>query len=210
MDALGRFIDHLAAAAGSDRLANPYAGPEGRPRCDNLRLYLSRMAVRWPAVLLVGEAPGHRGCARTGVPFTSEPVLLSDPCPFGLFGAAAGFRPGSHGAPPGEGTATAVWAALARLDRLPLLWNALPFHPHRPGNAQTNRTPARAEVALGEPHLRELLDLFAIERVVAVGNQAASALASWGVDAERVRHPSHGGQRLFADQLRTLLAAGTG
>ncbi len=209
MDAIARFVERLAGEAGSPQLGNPYAGRGGEDRRANLCLYLSRMAAIHPSVLLVGEAPGYRGCARTGVPFTSESLLLSEPSPFGLFGTSAGFRACPSAAPRDEATASAVWVTLARLKRPPLLWNALPLHPHQADRPLSNRTPTPSEVARGEPFLRDMMALFDIERLVAVGNQSAVALQAWGIRADRVRHPSHGGRRLFAAQLEALLGSGS-
>jgi uracil-DNA glycosylase len=208
MSAYRVFVERLAADPAGPTLFNLYAGddPAAATRRENLALYLRLMAARRPRLLLVGEAPGHRGCRQTGVPFTSAAILLSDPSPFGLFGAAAGFHgPAGAGSPRREATATAMWSTLAELDVLPLLWNALPFHPHRPGQPASNRPPTTADLARGQVALQELLGLFEIERVVAVGSKAAGALARWGVDAARVRHPGHGGGSVFRRELAAVL-----
>ena len=199
-------IDRLDAAS-SATVFNPYAGVDelSAMRRHNLSLYLRRMAERQPRLLLLGEAPGYRGCRVTGVPFTSESILLDEACPLGLFGAAAGFR-GGGGRLQREASATAVWSALADLNRLPLLWNAFPYHPHRPDEPDSNRPPTAAELATGREFVVLLLDLFAIERVIAVGNKAAVALEQWGIDAAKVRHPSHGGRTIFRRELTVLLA----
>ncbi len=199
-------LDRLDAAS-SATVFNPYAGVDelSAMRRHNLSLYLRRMAERQPRLLLLGEAPGYRGCRVTGVPFTSESILLDEACPLGLFGAAAGFR-GGGGRLQREASATAVWSALADLNRLPLLWNAFPYHPHRPDEPDSNRPPTAAELATGREFVVLLLDLFAIERVIAVGNKAAVALEQWGIDAAKVRHPSHGGQTIFRRELTVLLA----
>ena len=199
-------LDRLDAAS-SATVFNPYAGVDelSAMRRHNLSLYLRRMAERQPRLLLLGEAPGYRGCRVTGVPFTSESILLDEACPLGLFGAAAGFR-GGGGRLQREASATAVWSALADLNRLPLLWNAFPYHPHRPDEPDSNRPPTAAELATGRELVVLLLDLFAIERVIAVGNKAAVALEQWGIDAAKVRHPSHGGRTIFRRELTVLLA----
>ena len=49
--------------------------------------------------------------------------------------------------------------------------------------------------------VRELLALFVVARVVAVGNKARVALGRWGILAAPVRHPSHGGKAQFARDL---------
>lgn len=190
---------------------NPYSGAgKLSATCrHNLALYLQRMAERRPRLLLLGEAPGYRGCRVTGVPFTSESLLLAEECPFGLFGAAAGFR-GGGGRWRQEATATAVWHTLAGLNVLPLLWNAFPYHPHLPEQPDTNRPPTTAELALGREVVILLLDLFAIEQVIAVGNKAAAALGQWGIAAPKVRHPSHGGQVVFRRELGALLVGRVG
>ncbi|HMT19777.1 MAG TPA: uracil-DNA glycosylase [Promineifilum sp.] len=191
-------------------LYNPYGGASAAAaiRRANLVLYLRRMAARAPRLLLVGEAPGYRGCRLTGVPFTSEFVLLTEPTPFDLFGEAAGFRlAGAPGAPKREATATVFWQTVMELERPPLLWNALPFHPFLPGNEHTNRTPSLGELATGEKFIAELLVAFQIDRIVAVGRKAAEAMSRWGISAARVRHPGHGGKDAFRRELIGALGA---
>ena len=202
MDAYRAFVERLAAVPAPRDAINPYAGDgPAAIRRDNLVLYLTRMAARRPGLLLVGEAPGYRGCGVSGVPFTSPAILLGEASPFGLFGAAAGFRLDDAPAAAREATATIVWATLVELGHLPLLWNACPFHPHPPGRAAANRAPTARELAAGEWAVRELMRLLAVERAIAVGNKARTALARWGIPAAAVRHPSHGGKAQFACEL---------
>jgi len=198
VNAYRAFVERLAALPAPAAALNPYAGTEAAARRDNLTLYLERMAARQPRLLLVGEAPGYRGCGVTGVPFTSEAVLLDEPSPFKLFGAREGFRGcGRPGAPRREATATVLWRTLVAIDCLPLLWNAYPLHPHRPGEPASNRPPTAGEVRLGRPFVEELLALYAVGRVVAVGRRAEAALAAWGITAAAIRHPGHGGKHDF-------------
>ena len=201
------FVERLTSAGPLPDAFNPYAG-EGPAavRRNNLMLYLARMAKRQPRVLLVGEAPGYRGGRVTGVPFTSEAILLGAVSPFGLFGAAAGFRGCQEpGVRRREATATVVWEVLADLNQLPLLWNAFPYHPHRPDCLDSNRTPTAAELAVGQWAIAELLRLYAITQVVAIGRRAEKALALAGIPAAAVRHPAHGGKTDFARELGAVL-----
>lgn len=203
----GHIVLERLSAPSSAVVFNPYIGEDEwcAARRENLSLYLRRMGERRPRTMLVGEAPGYRGCRVTGVPFTSEAILLAEDCPFGLFGEAAGFR-GGDGRWRREASATTVWNALYSLNVLPLLWNAFPYHPHQPGRLASNRPPAAAELAAGREAVALLMELFAIEHVVAVGNKAAAALARWGIVAPKVRHPAHGGQVIFRRELAAILA----
>lgn len=206
MDAYRGFVARLSETPAPRDVTNPYAGDgPAAARRDNLTLYLTRMAARRPRLLLVGEAPGYRGCGVSGVPFVSRAVLLGQPSPFDLFGAAAGFRLDEEPGAAREATATIVWATLVALGVLPLLWNACPFHPHPPGRPAANRAPTTVELAAGEWAVRELMRLFAVERVVAVGNKARTALGRWGIPAAAVRHPSHGGKAQFAAELARVV-----
>lgn len=210
--ALDEFVADLAACVPSGNLYNPYgyACAPNSVRRANLRLYLRQMVRKRPSVLLVGEAPGYRGCRLTGVPFTSEHLLLQGIAGMGLLGAARGYgKTAETQRPTREATATIAWGTFAACRQTPLLWNALPFHPHRAGEPFSNRTPAQREVACGEPFVRALLQIFAIREVVAVGNKAETALRAWDIAHHKVRHPSHGGKRAFETGITAVLGVAT-
>ncbi len=201
-NAISRFIAKLATTPVPADIFNQYAigAPGNERRRANLRRYLLQMARRRPQKLLVGEAAGYRGCRLTGVPFTSEHILLSGSPGHNLFGQNRGYTCSDERQRPSkEQTATIVWDVLSQLSHPPLLWNALPFHPHQPGQPWSNRTPRTSELALGEPLIKALLKLYPCQEIIAVGNKAADCLERWGIAARKVRHPSHGGKAAFAE-----------
>jgi hypothetical protein len=88
-----------------------------------------------------------------------------------------------------------------------VLWNAYPWHPHKPGVLHSNRTPSRLERQAGVSVVHGLLDLFPAAQVFAVGRNAESSLAELGIPATCLRHPSMGGAATFAQQLRAAVRA---
>ena len=204
---LDKFLIKLRRTQPPGNCINPWRGRAAavKVRQANVALYLAEMAERNPTVLLVGEAPGYRGCGLTGVPFSSERILLEGAA--GLFGANSSYQIcDNKRAPISEASATIVWQALARYPKqLPLIWNAFPFHPHRPGKVQSNRPPNVRELAMGAIFLQNLLKLFpSVSRVVAVGNRADDSLTRQGISHLKIRHPSHGGKRDFVAGLEEI------
>ena len=104
-----------------------------------------------------------------------------------------------------EPSATMMWETLGQITAVPLLWNAFPFHPHKPNNPQSNRKPTSKELTLGRPFLHQLHTLFNIQTVIAIGNTAAHALTGWDIPHEKVRHASHGGKAEFQAGLFNIL-----
>lgn len=204
------FVQQLAQTELPPHLFNPY-GYENEANCvrrHNLRLYLTSMAQRRPQVMLVAEAPGYRGCRLTGVPFVSPFIMRQGLDQADLFGHARGYQMGDEWPEiRREASATIVWQTLLAHRFIPLLWNTLPFHPHRPDTPQSNRTPRTSELDIGEPFLRVLLQLFPLQTVVAVGNTAESALARWGISFRKVRHPAQGGKKHFVQGIQKIVGS---
>jgi uracil-DNA glycosylase family 4 len=167
------FVRDLAAAT-IGATCNFYRDGEGAAlrRERPVRYLQERRGAR---LLLVGEAPGHRGARVSGIPFTSERQLT--------------------GASPGEATATIVHRVLAELGLAEdvLLWNVVPTHPHLPGRPETNRRPTALEIEAGASFLGELARG---RRVLAVGRVAHRVLGG-----AHIRHPSRGGARAFREGL---------
>ena len=182
--------------AGTDREADAAAA-----RRERLRAHLDCDAT----LVLIGEAAGYQGCHVTGMAFTSERLILAGSIPR----IVADGRLSTRERPWSEPSATTVWGTLHALGiaERTVLWNCFPWHPHRPGELQSNRTPPREEYALGLPVLRALCDLYPRAQVLAVGKGAAAGLAALERSVPCLRHPSMGGATAFRAGLATWARA---
>ena len=202
-----KFIQKLSTTSVPPNVYNQYSNqyPESKVRQENLLLYLKQMSVLTPKLMLVGEAPGYRGSRLTGVPFTSEYLLQHNMPGLTLFGEEKGYHlPVQKAKLLKEATATIIWSTLIELDLMVLSWNAFPFHPHKISNATSNRPPLKKELELGEPFLLELIRLFEIETVIAMGNKAYESLNRLGIDCQKVRHPAQGGKNQFVSGMTEI------
>lgn len=200
MTAMDAFISELAAQASTPSLFNPFRDER---LANNLKHYFNFLLRSPVRLALIGEAAGHRGCALTGMPFTSPETLRDSQNPFFASHRDRMFRQGDIFEPSGR----YVWGVADAHGIVPLLWNALPFHPHKPGAPRTNRTPTRAELEMGGFFLGRVLDIFSPEVIVAVGKKAEQSLVSMfpGLAFHTVRHPSMGGSTLFKTQMKEIL-----
>jgi hypothetical protein len=185
-------------------------------RRKQLAAYL-RTRVATAKLVLIGEALGYRGGHFTGIPMTSERILLGKKRDGGIkpehvFSSTKASRTSkSERCPDGfsEPTATIVWGTLLKLDLKPeqfVLWNAFPWHSFDPRRgALSNRTPAMEERATGLLVLKAFLDLFPCRDIVALGNVAASQLKELNVESHPVRHPASGGAKLFREQIAKIV-----
>jgi uracil-DNA glycosylase len=156
-------------------------------------------------LILVGEAPGYQGCRYSGVAFTSERLLLEGGIPRIPTPAS---RLSTRRLPFSEQSATIVWRTLRdlRIQDAIILWNAVPLHPHHPGDPWSNRTPTREELLLGAPALHLLRKTFTKATFVPIGKQAQRLLHEVCIaSATCVRHPANGGATKFAQGLRALV-----
>ncbi|MCY4072628.1 MAG: uracil-DNA glycosylase [Chloroflexi bacterium] len=202
-------IDRLAREDTAADTFNEYAYDIANNdiRRQNLRLYFGQISRLMPDTMLVMEAPGYRGCRLTGVPVTSRKVLLEGVPGLDIFGSKAGYRDVDEAGFEdiyGEQTATIVWDALSDLRVLPFIWNTFPFHPCKLGIPRSNRKPRRAETESGAVFLREVMELWRFQRVIAVGNVASETLGKIGINCDKVRHPAQGGKNEFVAGLKSL------
>jgi len=183
-----KLIDALKTAPTLPNTTNPYYDTD---RVHNLEVYLTRLCSgSFSGHLLVGEAPGQKGCARTGIPFTSERVFSCSSHPF-----ITALRPllkYPAGATCTESTATIVWGYL-KDPVVPAFWNTFPFHPNK------NRVPTVQEIANGKQYLNLVMDILCPNAVIAVGKIAEGSLKALfsATSVPSVRHPSNGGKGQF-------------
>jgi len=161
-------------------------------------------------LVVIGEALGYRGGHFSGIPMTSERMLLRK-----QQNIVAGIKPRRTSKPCvcpnglSEPTATIVWGALLKIGVLPnefVLWNAFPWHSYDSRRGfLSNRAPNKLEQLSGRPVLEALLEVFPCERIVALGKIAAAQLEQLGVNAQCVRHPASGGAKLFREQIAKIV-----
>lgn len=154
--------------------------------------------------LLIGEAPGYRGCHFSGVPFTSEALIAEDK--WQQFGFP--FRMTTRPKPWGEASATVVWRTLHTLGiaEETVMWNAFPFHPFQAGEPYSNRAPTLKELNSTRDILGEVVEHFKGAIVVAIGQVAMATLNRLGMPSHcAIRHPSMGGAKQFAEGLKGIM-----
>ena len=195
MVTIEEFIEDISAVSDEHRLiTNPYREEQCK---EHLLQYLRHLKSSSVDIMLVGEAPGYRGCALTGIPFTDEVQLKHPENVYALGDWARSSNIGNTA----ERSASAVWSALREYHIIPLMWNAFPFHPYQEGKQVSNRTPTQSELKEGQRYLETLKSLFAIEdsRVFALGKKAKAMLGLID-DSRCIRHPANDFKREFRPQ----------
>lgn len=207
-DSLEIFVERLASAELLVNVCNHYSYEklDNLIRRNNLLLYLRQMRMLNPNIMFVGEAPGYHGCRLTGVPFTSEYILLKGIRELGIFGIDAGYKKTDElPIVKKEQTATIIWETLIKHKITPLLWNAFPFHPYHEGNSSKNRNPSMSELVIGQEYLHEIIEIYGINTIVAVGNNAEISLHRLNMKCKKVRHPANGGKPDFVAGINEIL-----
>ena len=225
--AIDEFVSILRAGpSGCECVFNPWRDHDDRdaaPRRRMPELRRANMAAYLEArraharVLLLGEAPSHRGCRFTGIAFCSETELVHKRD----LVARSELRCTSRDRdtkPQRERSAAVIWGEIERAGKPfdVVLWNAFPWHPYLdddparvgPCGPSSNRRPRLDEVAQGRRAFDALLACFTHRlEVFAVGKVAQNALARWEEArcAGYVRHPAQGGEALFRAQFRSLV-----
>ena len=189
-----------------------------RLRRENMEAYIDARRNH-ARVMLLGEAPSHRGCRFSGIAFCSETELthkadLVARRKLPLTSRDAEVKPQR------ERSAAVIWGEIERAGKPfeVVLWNAFPWHPYLdedgakagPCGPSSNRKPRLTEVAQGRAVMEALMRCFTRRlQVFAVGKVAEEALSRWeAVECSGyIRHPAQGGEALFRSQFRSQVAA---
>lgn len=191
---LNRLLTELSQRKSSEAVFNQY---QNNCILNNLKAYIAYLQQHDADILLIGEAPGYRGCRLTGIPFTSgEVIKTSRHTIFKEIG-------GEIVLPQivSENTATILWQFLGNTKSVPILWNAFPFHPHQSETPESNRKPDVSEIKEGETYLRIIYDLFKPKKLCSLGRVGESILREIFPQSTitYIRHPSHGGKKAFIE-----------
>lgn len=162
-------------------------------RRTNLLAFMSAVEREGCDSIWFGRDLGYRGGRRTGLALTDEARLPALSRAYGC----QDVRKATATAAVSERTATEIWRMLEGIESRPFLWNAFPFHPHKPNEPMTNRCFTARELNATREMLHAILGWLKPKNVIALGNDAVRVLATLGVDAQYVRHPSYGGQADF-------------
>jgi len=185
-------------------------------RRNQLRAYLQKR-FRKAHIAVIGEAVGYRGGHFSGIPMTSERLLLgrSEKVRLKSNDFLSDINPRRTSKPEkcpdgfSEPTATIVWGTLLQHGLKPdqfVLWNAFPWHSFDPRRGMlSNRMPNKSEQAAVLLVLKAFLELFQCEQVVALGKIAAAQLEQLGLNVHCIRHPASGGARLFRAQIAAVV-----
>lgn len=144
-------INQIISLKSSKKLFNPYSDcclSEDRPdspkiRRENLFRYFSIQFKKQPEFLWVFEAPGYRGCRRTGLPLVSEDLFQAVSR---LLGLQRPFQKATKTEVLVEYSANVVWRIIGELGEVPLIWNAFPLHPFWEGRPLSNCAPRKQEI----------------------------------------------------------------
>lgn len=161
----------------------------------NLGAALAAAIDREVETVWVARDLGYRGGRRTGLALTDEAHLDAHAR---LLGVDTLDR-STVGPAVAERTATVIWRMLMSIGQPVFLWNVFPLHPHEHGKPMSNRCHTKAERLACRQVMVTLLDILVPDSVLAIGKDAESALADLGIVADKVRHPSYGGQGEFID-----------
>lgn len=204
MQEIEDFIKNLKLVSNSDIVRNHYLNAF---TCENLALYLKwLLKSQQPRILLVGEAPGYKGCKISGIPFTSSMAFRRFDHPLlNELKEQVKFEKLEN-----EATSTIIWQYLSSKNITPIFWNSFPFHPHHENNENANRPPNENEIKTSIKFLHQLHEIFKPDLIAGIGNSGHYCLkiafsASNG-DYQKIRHPSFGGKSDFIHGMDSILS----
>lgn len=201
MHTITEFITKLQKQKNTQTVSNPYLE---LGVSENLEIYIeSMLKTNGKRILLVGEAPGYKGCKITGIPFTSGKVFknVNHPILAAIKDKLILKKIES------ENTATIVWNYLDTKENTPLFWNSFPYHPHPSNNENKNRAPTDEEIEYGVKFLHALNKIFKPKVIAGIGYSGVDCAKRAFPDQEitYIRHPSFGGKSEFIEGMNEII-----
>lgn len=175
-------------------------------RRENLKAYVQNCFSNnsETTFLIIGEAPGPRGCRFSGIPFTNEAQLLEGHLYF--TGQQSSKREEPYCAPASKIFWRVMFPYLVQGKSF-FMWNCVPFHPHKKDKPLSVRNPTAKEILDCSMGLLELIEAIHSSHIIAIGRKAEQAISLIKVKStiHPVRHPSRGGATLFEKQIKAVL-----
>ncbi|WP_368649860.1 uracil-DNA glycosylase [Brucella intermedia] len=207
MNAIEHFVNRIAAER-LESCFNPYADicpVHDQPlapniRRDNLAKALFALSSKPRIDVWIGRDLGYKGGRRTGLALTDEFSLGA----YANHLSLKSFKRSTIGAAVKERTATNVVQILEGVDTPIFTWNVFPFHPHNYSDPFSNRQHTVEEAKKGLTFLEEILGILNVNRIIAIGNDAAKWTSGVHCEHHHVRHPSYGGQTEFLRQMSDI------
>ena len=170
-------------------------------RARNLKRALDAYAGQPVDALWIGRDLGYRGGRRTGLALVDEDHLDTASKRWQVKLGKA-----TKGPVVRERTAAKVWQMLRKMDASVFMWNVFPFHPHLAGQPLSNRSHTAQERDAGLMFLRALVELLEPQKLIAIGSDAFNCAERIFSDRTiyKIRHPSYGGEKIFAEQIAKL------
>jgi uracil-DNA glycosylase len=195
---MNKLIDLIIKAPNSNEVRNIYLQDLQRM---NLSKYLKYYIKNPPHFLLVGEAPGHKGCGKTGIPFTDEFEIKQNSFLNKTIGLIAQEEQK-------ENTSRKIWETFGHQikEKGIMFWNIFPYHPIENGNENSNRTPRKSELKSTNEIWQEFRETIQIldSNIFCVGLTAYNALFGEPT-SNYLRHPSYDGNAEFEKMFKEMI-----
>ena len=175
------------------------SGPEERK--ERLRSHLDCD----PALIIVGNSARYNESRYTGIPFTSEKMILDGLIPRVQLCEGTS-RLSKKPAPFEDKTSEIVWGSLYDhgVANTTVLFSAVPWHPEGEKPCGSDRIPTYREVQLGRIYLQTLVNMYPNAHVASIGGIAEASLEDLGIAHQKLRDPHRYGFQDLKDSLKDL------
>jgi hypothetical protein len=192
----------LQTTESNDSVFNFYGGDKITIQLYNLYKYLRITISYAPTILILGEHAHYAREARTGIPFTSEHVIMKVNDRHGVLEKDVykliGIRKDSF--------STLLWGQINKMNNPPLLWNLFPFYPRQEKDPSLGRSLTIKELEWGNELLLQVLKAYpTINKVFVIGNKLNFEHINFPVDVHYLSPLEKGNPHAFIEDFNELL-----